>query len=60
MVESLRSLAALSDAERAAMGARGRAFAESQLAWPRVAERIEGLYRWVLGGGTAPDWVRTT
>lgn len=45
----------MSDAERVAMGGRGRALVEEQFTWPRVAARMKEVYEWILGGGPPPD-----
>jgi len=37
------------------MGAHNRAEAEGRYAWPVIAERLEGIYRRVLGRGKAAD-----
>jgi poly(glycerol-phosphate) alpha-glucosyltransferase len=53
----LDALAMGEGAERAAMGARGRALVEGRFAWPLVAQRMAAVYEWMLGGET-PVWVR--
>jgi glycosyltransferase involved in cell wall biosynthesis len=55
----LRCLFALPDAERRAMGARGRALVRERFSWASVAERMAAAYRWILGGGPAPSCVMT-
>jgi len=57
VAERLRDLLALSDAERRAMGVRGRAEVERRYTWPDVARRLVTVYRWLLGGGDRPDTV---
>lgn len=37
-----------------AMGAKGRAWMQQDLAWPRLAQQMEEAYRWLLGGGPPP------
>jgi poly(glycerol-phosphate) alpha-glucosyltransferase len=54
---ALRRLFSLTAAERAAMGAAGRALMEAHYSWPRVAEQTLDLYRWILGGGEPPGFV---
>jgi glycosyltransferase involved in cell wall biosynthesis len=56
----LRKLLSLSDAERAEMGRKGRALVEREYTWDRVALRMMELYRWLAGGGQAPDCVQTS
>ncbi len=46
------------DATRAAMGARGRAYAQAHLSWQHVAREMLAVYRWLLGSGTTPSTVR--
>jgi poly(glycerol-phosphate) alpha-glucosyltransferase len=55
----LRRLFALSDAERRAMGERGRALVRQHFSWASVGERMATVYRWVLGGGPPPACVLT-
>lgn len=43
----------------AAMGRAGRAYVEREFAWSNIAERMEDLYRWVVGGGVRPSFVVT-
>ncbi|MBP1804841.1 glycosyltransferase [Rubellimicrobium aerolatum] len=57
LAASLDALFSLSDAERAAIGRRGRALVEERFDWRRVAADMAALYGWVLGGGPAPDFV---
>ena len=58
LVEALRAAMALSDAERAAMGARGRVYVR-RYNWDVIAAETLALYRWVLGQGERPGCVRT-
>ncbi|MBK1706972.1 glycosyltransferase [Halochromatium glycolicum] len=55
---ALRRGFAMSDAERAAMGEQGRRLVADRFSWPRVAEQLLAVYRWVLGQGPQPDSVR--
>lgn len=54
----LRELFWMSESEREQMGARGRRLLEQRFSWPRVAEQMVGVYRWLLGGGPRPDCVQ--
>jgi glycosyltransferase involved in cell wall biosynthesis len=58
LTEALRTALALSPTKLRGMGSCGRAFAERDLSWSRIGEMMHLTYQWVLGGGTAPDWVR--
>jgi poly(glycerol-phosphate) alpha-glucosyltransferase len=55
--EALRALFAMTSADRAAMGARGRALVESRFSWPVVARQFVEVYRWLAGGGPRPAHV---
>lgn len=57
LVEALREATSLSDEQREEMGARGRALVECEYSWPRIAEQMIEVYRWVLGDGPKPDCV---
>ena len=39
------------------MGARGRQWMQRDFSWDRAAEMTEALYRWLIGGGNAPEFV---
>ena len=54
MAEALRALMAVSDADRQAMGARGRSLVQERFAWPTIAKQTSSVYEWVLGGGPPP------
>ena len=57
--DSLRRLSSLSDAERRAMGERGRELVKRRFAWPGVAAEMRGVYEWLSGRGPRPDSIRT-
>jgi glycosyltransferase involved in cell wall biosynthesis len=57
LVAVLREATALTDEERAALGARGREYVR-RFDWGRIAEQTLALYRWILGQGERPDVVR--
>jgi poly(glycerol-phosphate) alpha-glucosyltransferase len=54
----LKQLIEMSDDDRRAMGARGRALVAETFSWPRIGEQMRWVYEWVLGGGTAPETIR--
>ena len=54
----LKQLIEMSDDDRKAMGAHGRAMVAERFSWPRIGEQMRSVYEWVLGGGTAPETIR--
>jgi poly(glycerol-phosphate) alpha-glucosyltransferase len=56
----LRKLTEMNDHDRTAMGGRGHALAATKFSWAHIGEQMRSVYKWVLGGGTAPDSVRVT
>jgi glycosyltransferase involved in cell wall biosynthesis len=58
MAEALAAFLALPEAERRAMGGRGRRLAASRFAWDAIAAQMAGVYRWLVEGGERPPWVR--
>ena len=46
----------LPDAERAAMGARGRAWMRRDFSWNRIAKGMAEVYAWRLGWGAKPSY----
>ena len=59
VAEALRDLMGMTDAQREAMGARGRKLVEERFTWPKVAAQMKEVYEWVRGAGPQPDFVRT-
>jgi poly(glycerol-phosphate) alpha-glucosyltransferase len=59
MGEAVRQMLSMSDAERSAMGARGRTLVQASYGWTSVAERMLHTYHWVLGHSTQPGFVET-
>lgn len=53
----LRGLFERSDAQRRAIGARGRALVENGYSWDVQAGRLAAVYAWLIGGGVAPECV---
>jgi poly(glycerol-phosphate) alpha-glucosyltransferase len=44
----------MTEAERAAMGSRGRSLVADRFAWPRISQQMIEVYQWILGGGQRP------
>jgi glycosyltransferase involved in cell wall biosynthesis len=42
----------------AKMGQRGRDWMLTEFSWEQVGAMMDQTYRWILSGGTKPDWVR--
>jgi poly(glycerol-phosphate) alpha-glucosyltransferase len=53
----LRKVLGLADAERRAMGERGRNLVMSSYTWPRIAAQMLEVYRWLLGEAERPGCV---
>ncbi len=58
--QGLTCLFRMSDAERAAMGARGLALAREQFSWPRIVQEMRAMCEWILGGGAKPATLAAT
>ena len=48
---------ALTDAERAEMGRRGRRLVREHYGWPAIGDKMRAVYRWLVAGGEAPPCV---
>ena len=57
LAAALKELMAMSDAERAAMGARGREWIRRDFAWEGIGAKMKAAYEWLLGQGPKPDCV---
>lgn len=57
--DALQQLLALSDAERHAMGERGRALVERDYQWEVVADKLKSVYAWCDGSAPKPDCIIT-
>ncbi len=53
----LRQFMAFGDAERKAMGQRGRELVSRCYTWPNIADQMIAVYRWLLGSASKPDCV---
>lgn len=58
ITEGLRQLLDMSESERVAMGARGRALAAERFSWRQIGAEMRRVYEWCIGGGPAPASVR--
>jgi glycosyltransferase involved in cell wall biosynthesis len=58
IVGGLKQLTEMSDADRGAMGARGRNLVARKFSWLGVGEQMRAVYEWVFGGGVPPETVR--
>lgn len=57
LAHALADATTRSDADRLAMGRRGRAVVTQQFSWHHVAAQLYDAYRWVLGDAPPPDCV---
>jgi glycosyltransferase involved in cell wall biosynthesis len=57
LVAALHEAVALSDEDRRAMGARGRAWVEKDFSWNNVGAQMKSVYHWLLHAGAKPDCV---
>lgn len=57
IVRGLTTFFAMSSSERTGMGLKGRSLVEQRFTWPKVAESLHAVHRWVLGGGSRPECV---
>lgn len=55
--EGLRELLSQSESSLEQMGQRGRALVESRYQWDAVAHETLKLYRWLISGGPAPEFM---
>ncbi len=58
LAAAIREAAAMTDADRRAMGIRGRRLVAERFAWPAIARRMLDVYRWLAGEREAPECVR--
>jgi glycosyltransferase involved in cell wall biosynthesis len=57
IAEGLRKLASLQPAQRRQIGEQGAKLVAESFSWPKAAESMEVVYRWMLGRGDRPDTV---
>lgn len=48
----------LSSDELTTMGIRGRAWMERDYGWAVIGQKMDAAYRWLVGGGERPTWIR--
>jgi glycosyltransferase involved in cell wall biosynthesis len=59
IVHSLETLVSMSNAERQAMGSKGRKLVEEHFAWPKIGKEMSLVYEWIVGDGPPPACVVT-
>jgi len=57
MVAGLNELQRMTDNERTAMGSRGHDLVVERFTWSRVAQQLQSVQEWVLGGGAKPGCI---
>jgi glycosyltransferase involved in cell wall biosynthesis len=57
LVAGLNELRRMTTAERVQMGNRARDLVVERFTWPRVANQLQEVHEWILGGGTKPNCV---
>lgn len=58
LAAALEEMMAMRDEERAAMGARGRAWIQRDFSWRGIGEQMKAAYEWLLGRAVCPPCVR--
>ena len=58
LAAALKEMMAMSDEERAAMGARGREWIRQDFSWKGIALQMKSAYEWLQGNATCPSCVR--
>jgi len=54
IARGLLELFSMDDAQRQAMGTKGRKLVEERYRWPIIAAQMKAVYEWMLGGGNPP------
>ncbi len=57
MAAGLNELQRMTDAERMAMGSRGHDLVLERFTWSRVAQQLQSVQEWILGGGAKPGCI---
>lgn len=55
IAHGLEQFMRLTDAERAVIGQHGFELVSTRYAWPALAQQMQRVYEWMLGGGPKPD-----
>jgi poly(glycerol-phosphate) alpha-glucosyltransferase len=55
---ALKQITQMSDADRSAMGARGRNLVAKKFSWPLIGKQMLAVYEWMRGGGATPETIR--
>jgi len=56
--DGILQLFLMSDADRRAMGEKGRQLVQTSFTWPKVTAELREVYEWALDGGSPPPCVR--
>ena len=57
LIAGLNELWRMSTADRLAMGSRGRDLVLNRFTWPQIANQMQAVHSWILGGGVKPDCI---
>jgi poly(glycerol-phosphate) alpha-glucosyltransferase len=57
LVAGLDELRRMSKAERLTMGSRGHDLALERFTWSQIANQMQAVHSWILGGGAKPDCI---
>jgi glycosyltransferase involved in cell wall biosynthesis len=57
LYDALAEAIALSDADRTAMGQRGRDLVNQRFTWPQIASQMKAAYQWLLGDDSPPRYI---
>ena len=60
VVAGLNELLGMTDAERMTMGRRAHGLVVERFTWSRVAQQLQAVQEWILGGGAKPDCLLET
>jgi glycosyltransferase involved in cell wall biosynthesis len=57
LAAGLNELQRMTDTERMAMGSRGHDLVMERFTWSRVAQQLQSVQKWILGGGAKPGCI---